>query len=353
VAGSETGQIHIPLSGTRQVDPGRYYAVVKGHFCEEQVYSNACWIVVPDASGSWIAPEQGRVVPFTRPTVSAEYSFYIDPRGTDPVGINFTGTMAEVELSQKSKAVSYGLLTRKIVEINERLIHEPGKYPITANFKVGDNEWQTVSDFISPLGPGLFSKPLQEPITIGHDPEKWALALHETNVELTFRTDPGGPTDKKLTLPVWIGDDAENLYIMTTIPWHSAVNPFTKRAITLADSLMLAFFPSRISELGFATTKDGPFSWTFYEIMDAPRPKSPPVSIDRDYDSTTCRTAIPWSMIYLDQRPAVLPFNMVINTVNDHGDWAGAWAISDGTVFRKTIDGSEFGLIIFHKPVES
>ncbi len=353
VAGSKDGQIHIPLSNTRQIDPGRYYAVVKGHFCEEQVYSNACWIVVPDVSGSWIAPEQGRVVPFTRPSVVAEYSLYIDPRGTDPVGIDFTGSTAEFELSQKSKAVSYGLVTRKTAEISECLLHEPGKHTISANFKAGDNEWQTVTDFISPSGPGIFSKPLQKPLTFTDNPEKWADALHETSVEFTFRTEPDGPTDKTLILPVWIGDDAENLYVMTRIPWHSAVNPFTKRAITQADSLMLAFFPSRISELGFATTKDGPFSWTCYEIMDAPRPKSPPVSIDRDTASTTYRTVIPWSMIYLDQRPAVLPFNMVLNTVDNCGNWAGAWAISDGTVFKKTVDGSEFGLIIFHRPVET
>ena len=124
------------------------------------------------------------------------------------------------------------------------------------------------------------------------------------------------------------------------------VNPFRKSRIRDADSLHLAFFPMRIAEVAFAPIADGAESWAFFEIMDAPRPKSPKVRIERERESTFVRARIEWAMIHLDERPDELPWNLVIHKTGKDGRWAGAWVMSDGTVFRKTVDGSDFGLIV-------
>lgn len=194
-------------------------------------------------------------------------------------------------------------------------------------------------------GPHVRSKRLTAELSVEDGIEVWEKSLASVPLDLSLYKKPGGPSGSTRSLPIRLGHDDKALYVMVEVPWRTPVNPHRNSRIRNADCLHLAFFPGRLAEVGFAFTKRGAESWTFFEVMDSPRPRSPDIRIEREPESTVYLTVIPWRHIHLDSRPTLLPFNVVVHVTGADGRWSGAWALTDRTVFRKTMDGSEFGTI--------
>jgi len=336
------------LGGRESLSPGEYYGVLKWHSCEEQAYSISFRIVVPDENGTWISAEQGKHIQFDFPFAGAVFNVFSE--NDSPVGINIEsgGELPNEETIHERMEVEGGYLSTFYMRIPSKRLMEPRDLPLHVSFREGDTEREFKTTLVMPKGPRLSAVLVEESLQVDDSPSEWESVLEKQDIEFSFMSEPDAGSEEKALLPVWIGFDLENLYFKVDVPWYSPENRHEKRGITKGDSLQLAFFPSRIAELGYAYLKDkGPYSWTFYEIMNAPRPESPPVAIEREREVTSYRTVIPWRFIFLDSLPGMLPVNILIHTTGRDGRWKGAWAISEGTLVRKTSDGSEFGLILF------
>jgi len=346
LAPRSTASVDFPLSNRTRVEPGCYYAIVKWHSCEEQAYSNAFWIVVPDARGEWVRSDQGRFLPFNRSKLGIGFDVYSENPPDHPVRIDKGSSPIPIETTQTIHRIPGGYVLRHSTDIPAKSDIPPSDTPfaITVGERFSSRRFTPVLRM--PSGPSFESHPIARPLSPDDPSQIWADLLTPIHLHLTFRPDASA---ESLTLPAWIGHDNDAFYFMARIPWTMPLNPFRNSRIVSADCLQLAFFPDRLAEVGFAYGCDGPMSWTFTEIMDAPRPRSAPVSIERDAAGTLIRSGIPWNQIYLDQVPAMLPWNVVLHTTGPDGRWKGAWTLCDGTVDRKTSDGSEFGVIFLNQ----
>ncbi len=340
----ETIDIKFPLKRCASVEPGRYFALAKLHCLEEQIYSESCWVIVPDKNGIWVNCDQGRCFPFGRPNASLGLTFYTENETKPALHTSQSLEDLKLDLSQTSEQIPGGTRTQFSVDLNLKSDPQPDSN-FTMIVEAAGTERKFERSIRFPRGQRTEVRRLEKSPGLEDSVEQWIDALDYHSQRLSFVDANANRDNRKLDLPVWIGHDSDALYIMVETDWEVRLNPHRKRNIRLGDCLQLAFFPSRLVEIGFALTFDGPVSWTWHVVMGSPHPPLAQVRIDRASGTTRFRTRIPWHLIRLENPPALLPWNVVLQTTSSDNRWAGAWQLGDGTVFKKTADGTEFGLL--------
>jgi len=345
-----TTEISYTFKKSSDIIPGTYWAVLKWHAFEEQAYSKSIRVVIPDENGIHIQPEQGISLPWNRVKLSAKFSVYskdkIEPKCT--VKTDQNPEHVKINLNRKPEPC---INLRKIEIIpSHDILDSQTDFKFVTDINVGGVNFSFENILKPTLGQSLGSKIILKSLDVSDSTAIWTDNLQRNDLELHWKKSEGSEAEQTINIPTFFGHDDTNLYIMLKLPWRMGANPFKKRNIIRADSIQLAFFPSRLAEIGLAITSDGPYSWTNYEIMDAPRPVSPPIEYDFIDKVTVFRTSIPWSNIYLDHKPAYLPFNLVVYAPGPDGNRAGAWIHASGTAFRVTSDGVKFALLNLSNP---
>ena len=337
----QTGGVKFPLKKSADIEPGRYYAVAKLHLLEEQTYSQACWVVVPDKSGTWINSEQGRNINFSRKTLAISTTQYsTDDKVPDPIKISTSNTSG-FDTSSESSGIPGGHQTKTLVQLDPSIESTPFDL---LTIEASDRYFETSIEL--PRGQSTSVAKLSAELTLDDPTDKWVHLLDSTPLPLKFIDADLKTGPKPLSLPVRMAFTDTDLYLMAEIPWSFRLNPHRKRNIRLGDCLQIAFFPSRIVEIGFALKSDGPYPWTWNVVLDSPYPPLAPCSIVSSGCNTLIKSIIPWSLLRLENPPAALPWNLVIHTSDENHHRTGAWVLADGTVDGSTRDGLEFGCLL-------
>jgi hypothetical protein len=341
----ESKTVGFMLKSHGNVMPGRYYAVAKIHCFEEQAYSSACWVVVPDESGTWLNSEQGREAVFGLPDFEISASLYETERPSDKPFIVRTPSGDDLDISSTTREIPGGWVSKIAVRPG------PLSAPLSYNNLLISPRLQSLISHVEcdvklPRGPVTSVQRISSSLGLDDSIHEWIKILPSRPQQLGFINAEFQREKSILEIPVWLGYDDHALFFMTEIPWKFKVNPWRKRRIRLGDCLQLAFFPSRIVEIGCALTSDGTYPWTWFVAFESPYPPMADFHIETTDERTVIRSVIPWSLLRMEKPPAVLPWNVVVHRSDGNHEWSGAWVLSDGTVGRKTKDGLEFGLLV-------